>query len=128
MILNEVHDGVVGGHSAGKYTVHKILQAWLWWPTLHADAKEYYRSCDICQRTRKLSRCDEMPLVPQIILQEFYNWVAYFGGPINPLGKRTGARYIIIVTYYLTRWNEEAPVKDYTIGTTTKFLFDNVVT
>ena len=38
MILNEVHANVAGGHYARKSTVQKILQAGLWWPTLHADA------------------------------------------------------------------------------------------
>ena len=41
MILNEAHVGVAGGHYAGKVIVHKILQVGFWWPTLHADAKEY---------------------------------------------------------------------------------------
>ena len=41
MILNKVHAGVAGGHYARKDIVHKILQARLWCPTLHADASEY---------------------------------------------------------------------------------------
>ena len=68
MILNEVHVGVAKGHYTGKYSVWKILQVGLWWPTLHEGAREYYRNCDICQRTRKSSRQDEISLVPQITL------------------------------------------------------------
>ena len=48
MILNEVLRGFAGFHYVGKSTMYKILQAGLWWPTLHADAREYYRNCDIC--------------------------------------------------------------------------------
>ena len=36
MILNEAHTSVIGGNYFGKATVHKILQARLWWATLHA--------------------------------------------------------------------------------------------
>ena len=48
MILSEAHVGVTGGHYVGKETMRKILQAMLWWPTLHADTKDYCRSCDVC--------------------------------------------------------------------------------
>ena len=40
MILNDAHDGVVGGRYARKATIHNILQARLWWPTLHVDDRE----------------------------------------------------------------------------------------
>ena len=67
-------------------------------------------------------------LVPQVTLQPFDKWVMDFVGPINSPGKRTGARYIIIVTYYLTRWAEAALVMDCTTMIAAWFLFDNIVT
>ena len=64
MILNESHIGVIGGQYAGKDTVHKILQAGLWWATLHANARDNYHNYDIYQRTGKPSRREETLLVP----------------------------------------------------------------
>jgi hypothetical protein len=64
LILTEAHEGIVGGHYAGKAIVQKVLQARLWWPTLHKDAKEYTRACDVCQRVGKPSRREEIPLAP----------------------------------------------------------------
>jgi hypothetical protein len=55
LILIEAHEGITRGHYAGKATTHKVLQAGLWWPTLHRDAKDYARACDICQRVGKPS-------------------------------------------------------------------------
>ena len=69
-----------------------------------------------------------MSLVPQITLQEFDKWVVDFVVPISPTGKHTGARYIIRMTDYLTRWDEAAPVKYCTIATVAKFLFESIVT
>jgi hypothetical protein len=64
LILEEAHEGIAGGHYAGKETAQKVLRPSLWWPTLHRDAKNYYRACDVCQRVGKPSRRDEMPLAP----------------------------------------------------------------
>jgi transposase InsO family protein len=49
-------------------------------------------------------------------------------GPINPPGKRTGERYIITVTEYLTRWVEAREVKDCSATTTALFIFDGIIT
>jgi hypothetical protein len=64
LILREAHEGITGGHYAGKEMTQNVLRVVMWWPTLHKDAKEYYKSCDVCQRVGKPSRRDEMPLVP----------------------------------------------------------------
>jgi hypothetical protein len=62
LILANSHEGIIGGHYAGKETMHKVLRDGLWWPTLHRDDKDYYRSCDVFQRVGKSSKRDEMPL------------------------------------------------------------------
>ena len=69
-----------------------------------------------------------MPLKPQVTLQAFEKWAIDFIGPINPTGKRTGARYIITVTDYLATWAKAAPVKDYSVDTAAQFIFENILT
>jgi hypothetical protein len=71
LILAESHEGIVGGHYIGKPTMHKVIRAGLWWPTLHRDSKDYYISCEVCQRVGKPFRRDEIPLAPQLTLQAF---------------------------------------------------------
>jgi hypothetical protein len=64
LILTEAHEGIAGGHYAGRATKQKFMRASLWWPTLHRDAKDYAKACDVCQRVVKPSRRDEMPIAP----------------------------------------------------------------
>jgi hypothetical protein len=64
LILVESHEGIVGGHYAGKTITQKVLRAGLWWPTLHRYAKDYQRAYDVCQRVGKFSRRYEMSLAP----------------------------------------------------------------
>jgi hypothetical protein len=40
-ILVEAHEGLAGGHYAGKSIAQKVLRVGLWWPTIHRDLKEY---------------------------------------------------------------------------------------
>jgi transposase InsO family protein len=61
-------------------------------------------------------------------LQEFEKWAIDFMVPINPPGKRTGERYIITATEYLTRWVEARAVKDCSATTTVRFIFDDIIT
>lgn len=68
-IMKDVHKGIVGGHYTEKAIVHKIMHIGLWRPTIFRDMKECCKACDVFQRVGKLSRRDEMPLNPQLMLQ-----------------------------------------------------------
>jgi transposase InsO family protein len=58
----------------------------------------------------------------------FEKWAVDFVGPINPPARRSGARYIIIVRKYITRWAQATTMKDCNAKTTTHLLFQHVVT
>jgi len=81
----------------------------------------------VCQRRGKPSRRDEMPLLPQVTLQNFGKRAINFVRPINPARKRAGARHIITATDYLTRWAEAQPVRDYITETIVKFIFEYIL-
>ena len=126
-IIRDAHSSTAGGHFAGKPTAQKILATGLWWPTLQKYTKEFCRCYDICQRVGKPSRRDEMPLRPYITLRAFDKWAIDFVGPINPPGKRTGARYIITGTEYLTRWAEAKAIRNCDAAIAAQFIFENII-
>jgi hypothetical protein len=127
-ILWECHYGVAGGHARGKAIAQKVLQVGLWWATLFKYSKKYARSCGTYQRVGNPSHRDELPLKLVRALQAFEKWVVDFIGSGNPPTKHSKSRYIITATDYLTIWVEAKEVRDFSIDTTARFIFENVVT
>lgn len=68
-----------------------------------------------------------MPLIPKVTLQAFDKWAIEFVGPISPLEKRTGERYIIIATDYLTIWVKVKPIKDCSAENTANLIFEYIL-
>ena len=68
-----------------------------------------------------------MLLRPQVMLRAFDKWGIDFVGPINPLGKRMDARYIITGIEYLTKWVEAKAVRNCDAATAAQFLFENII-
>ena len=58
----------------------------------------------------------------------FAKWGIDFVGPIKPPTKGSRAQYIIMATYYLTKWVEAKATPKNDACTTTKFLFENIFT
>jgi len=54
---------------------------------------------------RKPTGSDEMPLQAQVVIEPFEKWDLNFVGPINPVSRRR--RYILVYTYYVTKWVED---------------------
>lgn len=127
-VLWECHSGVASGHMSRKATTRNFLQEEIQWPTHFRDAKKYFQECDVFQCMGNPSHWDEIPFQPIWALWAFMKFVVEFLGSINPRVHHSHAQCIITLTYYLTIWAEFAPVKYCTTCTTTKFIFENVIT
>ena len=49
---------------------------------------------------------DDMPLRPMMGVRAFAKWGIDFVGPIDPPAMHIHAQYIIMATYYVTKWVE----------------------
>ena len=68
-VLEACHSSPIGGHHSGIRTAHKILQCGYYWQTLHQDAHEFSKACDRCQRDDDISRKEELPLNPILVIE-----------------------------------------------------------
>ena len=102
----------------------KIWNSKLWWPTTSKDAIEYCRQCDMCQWTGQPTEKDRMPHQPVLPLESFQKWGLDLVGSFKPAVARTGNRYIIVATDYSTKWVEAIALRDNTVASTIKFLYE----
>eukprot|EP00253_Pinus_taeda_P033758 PITA_33758 len=103
-ILKAYHDWPSRGHFAERRIAHKVLQTGYYWPTIIKDARKFVQACDSCQRAGRPGPADEMPLLPQLVIEPFERWALDFVGPINPPSNQR--IYILVATEYVTKWVE----------------------
>ncbi|RVW25644.1 Retrovirus-related Pol polyprotein from transposon 17.6 [Vitis vinifera] len=68
-ILSHCHENACGGHFASQKTAMKVLQSGFTWPSLFKDAHIMCRNCDRCQRLGKLTKRNQMPMNPILIVE-----------------------------------------------------------
>ena len=107
-IVNHCHENACGGHFASQKTTMKILQSSFYWPSLFKDAHAMCRCCDRCQRLRKLTRRNMMPLNPILVVDIFDVWGIDFMGPFPT---SLGYSYILVGVDYVSKWVEAIPCK-----------------
>ena len=63
-------------------TAHKILQCGHYWQNIHKDAHEFAKSCDRCKRDGGISKRQEIPLNPILVIELFIVWGIDLMGPL----------------------------------------------
>ncbi|GKB91133.1 reverse transcriptase domain-containing protein [Tanacetum coccineum] len=61
-ILDQCHHGPTGGHYGPNITAKNVLDLGFYWPTIIKEAHTLVHLCEACQKTRNISKRDEMPL------------------------------------------------------------------
>ncbi|KAG7572457.1 Integrase catalytic core [Arabidopsis suecica] len=114
-VLEHCHGSSYGGHFATFKTVHKVLQAGLWWPSMFKDAYGFIAKCDPCQRMGNITRRNEMPQNPILEVEVFDVWGIDFMGPFNLASY--GNKYILVAVDYVSKWVEAiaSPTNDHKV-------------
>ncbi len=71
MVMKDLHEGPSKGHFAIEIMQRKILDVGYWWPTMYKDVHDYCKSCDACQRIRRLPIQSLTKLVTSLLEEPF---------------------------------------------------------
>ena len=124
-VLQEVHEGVCGNHSAGRSLMHRILTQGYYWPTIAKDSKEFSKCCDKCQRFATVPRLPPENLTSITSPWPFSQWGVDLIGPLPPA--RSQLRFAIVAVDYFTKWAEAEPLATITEAKTTNFIWKNII-
>ena len=102
--IQHCHSFECGDDFGGNKTSVKVLQSKFYWPTLFKDANSFVKAFDKCQRTRNISRKNEMPL-NSILAVELFDVL----GIDFPLPPSFENKYILLAVDYVSKWVEVIP-------------------
>ncbi|XP_057803551.1 uncharacterized protein LOC131018872 [Salvia miltiorrhiza] len=124
-VLSELHEGECGNHSGGRSLAHRALTNGYYWPTMKADATDYAKKCDKCQRFAQISHLPPEPLTAITSPWPFMKWGMDIVGklPIAP-GQKV---YMLAVTDYFSKWIEAESFHQVRDKEVKGFIWKNVI-
>ena len=103
-VLTELHAGECGNHSGARSLAHRALTAGYYWPTMKANAIDFVKRCDPCQRHSQISHLPPERLHSSIAPWPFMKWGMDIVGKLPTAPEQRV--YMLDVTDYFTKWVE----------------------
>nr|GEW56155.1 reverse transcriptase [Tanacetum cinerariifolium] len=122
-ILAHCHSYACGGHFGVTKTGHKVLQSGFFWSTILKDAQSFMKACTCCQQVGGISRRDQMPMNPILVVEIFDAWGIDFMGPFPT---SHGNVYILVAVDYVSKWVEAEATKTNDHSVVLKFVKKNI--
>lgn len=118
--IRRLHEGDGVGHIGGHAMVIQLMRQGFFWPTMRANAIEFAKKCEKCQKhgdsilqpTRKLSS--------MVVAWPFAQWRLDI---VDPLPKAPGQiKFLIVAIEYFSKWVEAEPLVKITIEKVKQFI------
>ncbi|XP_057803119.1 uncharacterized protein LOC131018411 [Salvia miltiorrhiza] len=124
-VLSELHEGECDNHSGGRSLAHRAITNGYYWPTMKADAADYARKCDKCQRFAQISHLPPEPMTAITSPWPFMKWGMDIVGklPTAP-GQKV---YMLAVTDYFSKWIEADSFHQVRDKEVKGFIWKNVI-
>ena len=120
-VLRYAHDA--HGHFAQGITSSRLF-GHFYWPTRNHDVARWIATCESCQRVSPIRKSGEIR--PILQLQPMDMWGMDYIGPITPSCAITGAKYILIIVDYFSRFLFARPLLEAMMSSTMDVILNHV--
>ncbi|XP_043717503.1 uncharacterized protein LOC122665420 [Telopea speciosissima] len=124
--MAEVLEGICGVHQAGPKMRWLVWRHGYYWPTMMTDCVKYARGCWACQTHGPIQRLPATEFNPMVKPWPFRGWAIDLIGKITLLATR-GHCFIIVATYYFTKWVKAVPMKGVSQAEVIQFLKSHII-
>ena len=123
VILNELHEGAVGGHLGQDKTLHKLKERF-YWPGHFNAVRDWCQTCPDCASRKSQAPRRRAPLGTITAGYPTQIMAVDLLGPLPE--SHSGNSYVMVVGDYFTRWMEALPIPNQEAETVAKQLVDEV--
>ena len=124
-MLAKLYEGKCGNHPSGRTLAHRAHTRGYYWPTMKADATDYTRKCDHCQRLTPILKSLLQDLISISSPWPFAQWGIDIVEPlpIAPAQKKL----LLVATDYFSKWIEAEAFSSIKDKDVTQFIWKNIV-
>ena len=117
-ILQDLHEGILGGHLGQDKVLGKLRERF-YWPRYHNDVRDWVLNCQECCKRKTPALRNRAPLQS---IKVGYPMQLVATDILGPLPESGGNSYILVVGDYFTRWTEAYPIPNQEAATVAKKL------
>ncbi|XP_063948038.1 uncharacterized protein LOC135152135 [Daucus carota subsp. sativus] len=125
LVIQDIHEGECGNHTAARNLSLKALHMGYYWPTLRQDAIEFVKKCDACQRHAPITHQPSEFLHATLPSWPFMKWGMDIVGkmPTAP-GQKV---FMLAMTDYFSKWIEAEAFRQVTSKEVISFIKRNIL-
>ena len=124
-VLAELYEGICGNHLSGITLAHQAHTQGYYWPTMKADATDYTRKCDRCQRLAPILKSPVQDLISISSPWPFAQWGIDIVGPLPTAPAQK--KLLLVATDYFSKWIEAEAFSSIKDQDVTQFIWNNIV-
>ena len=123
-MLVELHEGICGNHPKGRTLAHRAYTQGYYWPTMRADASNYTRKCDRCQR---LAPVLKSPVQDPISISSPWPFAQWGIDIVRSLPTAPAQKKLLLVAIdYFSKWIKAEAFSSIKDRDVTQFIWTNI--
>lgn len=124
-LLKSYHDCIAGGGHQGFERTYASLRSKYYWPSMYEDIRQYVRTCEVCQQSKRAFNAKPPPLQPQAVDDVFGRWQMDILSGL-PTTKDKYKHILVMVDSY-SKWVELFPLRTQEATEVASVIFREII-